>query len=116
MNTVLDHSSDLGADSLKMRLDLLIGNPENFQTIGLQAFITGSSRESRPQGPLSYGTRKLCSIRVNLPDLPKAPPLGELAPKVTERAITYYSSVISDMQKDIAKRRCARRQTPPGTP
>ena len=86
MNTVLDHSSDLGADSLKMRLDLLIGNPENFQTIGLQAFITGSSRESRPQGPLSYGTRKLCSIRVNLPDLPKAPPLGELTAKQSERA------------------------------
>ena len=36
-----------------------------------------------------YSSRELglCSFRVSLTDMPRAPPLGELSPQVTERAI-----------------------------
>ena len=39
-----------------------------------------------------YSSRELglCSFRVSLTDMPRAPPLGELSPQVTERAMHIY--------------------------
>ena len=39
-----------------------------------------------------YSSRELglCSFRVSLTALPRAPPLGELSPQVTERAMHIY--------------------------
>ena len=42
--------------------------------------------ESRPQGTTVSGQRKLCSSRVGLTGTPVPLPLGEVSPKVTERA------------------------------
>ena len=40
----------------------------------------------RQRSTTAHETNKLCSSSVGLPDTPVAPPLGELSPKVTERA------------------------------
>ena len=42
--------------------------------------------ESRPQGTTVSGQRKLCSSRVGLTGTPVPLPMGEVSPKVTERA------------------------------
>ena len=45
-----------------------------------------SDRCPRPQGPASYATDSPHAGSANLPDMPRALPLGELSPQATERA------------------------------